>query len=272
MPLPSLVAPDNFFHPASSRSRWAGANQAKGLHNKLAYNGRMTELLFRNEPYRKTATATVTEITDAGVILDQTICYPLGGGQPGDQGTLVTVDGLVSNIEDTRHGGGGKVLHILSDRTGIKVGKRVDVELDWARRYAHMRMHTGLHLLGAVIPFGVTGGNISATRSRLDFDMQETLDKEEVTKRLNRLIEGDHPVTSRWITQEELAAQPDLVRTMSVRPPANVARLRLLEIPGIDLQPCGGTHVARTAEIGRLAVAKVEKKGRHNRRVHIVFA
>ncbi|NNF51999.1 MAG: alanyl-tRNA editing protein [Gammaproteobacteria bacterium] len=230
-----------------------------------------TRLLFREDPYLRTCRATVSRLSEQGVTFDQTVFYPRGGGQPGDTGTIARSDESSLGILDTVHGGNGEVLHVISGAEGLCIGEEVELCLDWKRRYAHMRMHTALHLLGAVVPFGVTGGNISAARSRLDFDMQESLDKDQVTSLLNALVSADHPVISRWITQAELAARPELVRTMSVRPPQQVERLRLLEIPGVDLQPCGGTHVSRTSEIGCLKVSKVEKKGRRNRRVHITL-
>ena len=142
-------------------------------------------------------------------------------------------------------------------------------EIHWERRYRHMRMHTAMHLLGAVLPYGVTGGNISADKSRLDFDMEDTVDKIAVGDALARLVQENHPITSRWITDEELDAQPELVRTLSVKPPRGVGPVRLLEIAGVDLQPCGGTHLRSTGEVGQVRVGKVEKKGRHNRRVHL---
>lgn len=232
----------------------------------------MTAPLYQDEVYLKACRATVTAIQDDYVVLDRTVFYPLGGGQPGDRGTLHSGAGPVIPVTDTRHGEGGRIAHVIGDQASLlSVGDEVEARLDWARRHAHMRMHTCLHLLGAVVPHGVTGGNISATRSRLDFDMQDTLDKAELSARLNALIEADLPVLSRWITQEELSAQPELIRTLSVTPPKNVPRIRLLEIPGVDLQPCGGTHVARTGEIGRVTVSKIEKKGRHNRRIHVVL-
>ena len=163
-------------------------------------------------------------------------------------------------------------VHLTDGPPDLPQDTELTARIDWDRRYAHMRMHTALHLLGSLVPYGVTGGNISASKSRLDFDTGEPFDKEQLTTRLNELISENHPVQSRWITQQELAAQPDLVRTMSVQPPAEVPHIRLLEIPGIDLQPCGGTHVSRTGEVGAVRVSKIENKGKHNRRFNIVFA
>lgn len=243
-------------------------------HLKNAYNGGVntaaTELLFRDDPYSKTCVARVLKVSERALFFDRTIFYPLGGGQPGDQGQARRPDGTAINIVNTFANADGEICHAIEEQGPVlHDGDEVELVLDWERRHAHMRMHTGLHLLGAVVPFGVTGGNISATRSRLDFDMQDGLDKEPLTASLNALVTADHPVLSRWITQDELAAQPELVRTMSVRPPANVAKLRLLEIPGVDLQPCGGTHLRSTAEVGAVRIGKVEKKGRQNRRVNI---
>ena len=232
----------------------------------------MTEALFRADAYLKSCEATVITATPEGVVVDQSVFYPLGGGQPGDRGTLHRAGGQDIPIVDTRKGQDGQIVHVPEPGAALPApGDRVTLALDWERRYAHMRMHTCLHLLGAVLPYGVTGGSISAERSRLDFDMEDTVDKESVNRELNALIEADHPVATQWITDEELTAQPELIRTMSVKPPQGAGRVRLLEIPGVDLQPCGGTHVNHTGEIGPVKLGKVEKKGRHNRRVHVVF-
>ncbi len=232
----------------------------------------MTTELFRDDAYLKTCSAVVAGTGEHCVFVDQTVFYPLGGGQPGDTGALTLSDGAVATVVDTRKGEGDSIVHVLADDAPKPlVGDRVTATIDWDRRYAHMRMHTCLHLLGAVLPYGVTGGSIGAERSRLDFDMQETVDKDAVTAGINALVEADHPVKTRWITDEELDARPELIRTMSVKPPRGVGRIRLLDIPDVDLQPCGGTHVARTGEIGRVRVAKVEKKGKRNRRVAVVF-
>lgn len=232
----------------------------------------MTEKLFESDAYRRSCEATVVRAAAGGIVLDRTVFYPLGGGQPGDRGFLEAADGRRTDIVDTLKGDGGSILHVPAEGAVLPAeGECVSAAIDWELRYRHMRMHTCLHLVGAVVPHGVTGGNISAARSRLDFDMQETLDKDEVTAAVNALIAGDHEVRSRWISGEELRAQPELVRTMSVSPPMHAENIRLLEIPGIDLQPCGGTHVAGTGEIGPVRVSKIEKKGRHNRRVSVVL-
>jgi misacylated tRNA(Ala) deacylase len=229
----------------------------------------MTEELFRSDSYLKQCDATVAEVRESGVVLDQTIFYPLGGGQPGDTGML-RWDGGEAAVIDTRYGDGGAIVHLLEEGTTFPAaGTPVHCQLDWDRRYRHMRMHTAMHLLGAVLRYGVTGGNISAEKSRLDFDMEDTVDKEVVGEALARLVAEDHPVSCRWITEEELDAQPDLVRTMSVQPPRGKGSVRLLEIEGVDLQPCGGTHLRSTAEVGAVRIGKVEKKGKRNRRVNI---
>lgn len=232
----------------------------------------MTEPLYQSDPYLRDCEARVESVDGERIVLDRSVFYPRGGGQPGDAGTLHDREGGETTIVDTVHGDAGAIVLVAAAPVSLAPGDELRAEIDWNRRHAHMRMHTGLHLLGAVLPYGVTGGAITAERSRLDFDMQEPIDRESTEAALNALVAEDHPVETRWITQEELAAQPELVRTMSVRPPANVPRIRLLEIPGVDLQPCGGTHVRRTGEIGPLRILKVEKKGRRNRRVVIGFA
>ncbi|MCA3262038.1 MAG: alanyl-tRNA editing protein [Telmatospirillum sp.] len=233
----------------------------------------MTEELFREDAYLKTATAQVVAASSAGIVLDRTIFYPMGGGQPGDTGTLVRADGMRIVIADTRKGEGG-ILHVAADgQTLPETGEAVTLEIDWARRHRHMRMHTALHLLCAVVPAGVTGGQIGADRSRLDFDPGEVVfDKAAIEAGLNRLIAQDAVVAPRWVEESELDARPELVRTMSVQPPRGAGRVRLLEIEGVDLQPCGGTHVARTGEIGAVVVEKIESKGKRNRRVVLALA
>lgn len=227
-----------------------------------------TRELFREDSYLQSTTATVTRCRDGVVFLDQTIFYPLGGGQPGDTGSI-SWDGTSVKVADTRYVD-GDIGHILEEDAPVpETGTEVELELDWERRYRHMRMHTAMHLLGSILRFGVTGGNISTQKSRLDFDMEDTIDKEAVAAALAELVAGDHAVTCRWITEGELDANPDLVRTMSVQPPRGKGSIRLLDIEGVDLQPCGGTHVRSSAEVGAVRVGKVEKKGRHNRRVNI---
>lgn len=233
----------------------------------------MTTELFRQDSYLQNCGAVVTAAANANdslcIELDRTIFYPLGGGQPGDSG-IMKWDETSARVIDTRYGKDGAIQHVLEPGcTAPDVGQSVELQLDWERRYRHMRMHTAMHLLGAVLKYGVTGGNISTEKSRLDFDMEETVDKEAVGKRLQELVEADHAVSCRWISDEELDAQPELVRTMSVQPPRGKGEIRLLEIAGVDLQPCGGTHLRSTAEVGRVRIGKIEKKGKRNRRVNI---
>ena len=235
----------------------------------------MAELLFRDDAYLRSCEATVVGVDERGIRLDRTVFYPVGGGQPGDTGQLKRADGRAVAITDARKGDGlDDVLHVPAPGSALPtVGERVTVEIDWDRRYRLMRMHTCLHLLCAVVPGAVTGGQISDGKARLDFDVPgESLDKAAITEKLNALIAADHPATPRWITDAELAAQPDLVRTMSVKPPTGFGKVRLLDIAGVDLQPCGGTHIRHTAEIGRVEVTKIENKGRQNRRVNLAFA
>jgi misacylated tRNA(Ala) deacylase len=231
----------------------------------------MTEALFREDSYLRECQATVVEAGPGSIVLDRTVFYPMGGGQPGDTGTI-SWDGGSVKINDTRYGDAGAIRHLTdNDATIPDKGTAVTATLDWDRRYLHMRMHTALHLLGSLLQYGVTGGNISAAKSRLDFDMEDTVDKEQVTAGIQALVAADHTLSHRWITDEELDAQPDLVRTMSVQPPRGAGKVRLLEIEGVDLQPCGGTHLKSTGEVGQVRVGKVEKKGRRNRRVSIVL-
>ena len=228
-----------------------------------------TEELFRHDAYLRSCDATVTASGDGFVVTDRTIFYPLGGGQPGDTGHI-RWDGGTATVTDTRYGEGGAIQHILAPGGPVPApGTPVSLEIDWQRRFRHMRMHTAMHLLGSVLRYGVTGGNISEEKSRLDFDMEDSIDKEAVEAALRELVAADHAVSCRWISEEELDANPALVRTMSVQPPRGKGAIRLLEIAGIDLQPCGGTHVGSTREVGTIRIGKVEKKGRQNRRVNI---
>lgn len=235
----------------------------------------MAELLFRDDAYLRSCEATVVAVDERGIRLDRTVFYPTGGGQPGDIGVLKRADGTTVAIADARKGDGpDDVLHVPASGTVLPaIGEKVTAEIDWDRRHRLMRMHTCLHLLCAVVPGAVTGGQISDGKARLDFDVPgESLDKAVIAEKLNALISADHAVTPRWITDEELAAQPDLVRTMSVKPPTGFGKVRLLDIAGVDLQPCGGTHIRHTGEIGRVEVTKIENKGRQNRRVNLAFA
>lgn len=227
----------------------------------------MVEELFRQDAYLKEAGAAVTAVEDRGVRLDRSIFYPTGGGQPGDTGVL-RWDGGEAKVVDTLKADGGDVLLVLApDAARPAVGTPVQSALDWERRHLHMRMHTALHVMSAVIKGNVTGGQVGVDKSRLDFNLDgEVPTKEWVTEEVNKLIALDRPVTPQWVTDEELTARPELVKTMSVRPPMGAGRVRLLSIEGIDLQACGGTHVARTGEIGRVECIKIENKGKMNRR------
>jgi len=229
----------------------------------------LTEELFREDSYLKDCDARVVATDGAAVVLDRTVFYPLGGGQPGDTGVLSWSSGSAAII-DTRYGEDGGIRHILEDGAASPAsGEIVRVALNWDRRYRHMRMHTAMHLLGSVLQYGVTGGNISAEKSRLDFDMEDAVDKEAVGAALQALVANDYAISCRWISEAELDAQPELVRTMSVQPPRGKGSIRLLEIEGVDLQPCGGTHLNSTAEVGKVRIGKVENKGKHNRRINI---
>ena len=235
----------------------------------------VTQELFREDAYLRACDATVLSVTEDGVVLDRTVFYPEGGGQPGDSGYLELSDGTkvtVTSTQKTSFGDG--ILHVIeSGQSAVPVGASVTATIDWDRRYSHMRMHTCLHLLCSLIDGGVTGGSIGEAKSRLDFDLPDTgLDKEQITADLNRLVDEDHPVTSSWITDAEMAERTELVRTMSVKPPTGQGTVRLMEVTGVDLQPCGGTHVKSTGEIGAVRVGKIENKGKHNRRVNILFA
>jgi len=236
----------------------------------------MTELLFRDDPYTKDCEATVTAVNDRGGIeLDRTVFYPTGGGQPGDTGVLRLADGSEITVATTVKGEGpDAVIHVAAEGQDLPtVGTSVTAAIDWDVRHRLMRIHTCLHLLSSVVEYPVTGGQISDGKGRLDFDMPEmTVEKEAITARLNELNEQGHPVSVGWISDDELAAQPDLVKTMSVKPPMGQGRVRLIDVDGCDLQPCGGTHVANTSEIGEVRVRKIEKKGRQNRRISIEFS
>ena len=233
----------------------------------------MVEELFRQDAYLKQADATVTALEERGLRLDRSIFYPTGGGQPGDTGIL-RWDGGEARVVDAVKADGGDVLHVLApDSARPQVGTKIQAALDWDRRLLHMRMHTALHVMSAVIKGDVTGGQVGADKSRLDFNLLGDVPaKDWVTEEVNKLIALDRSVTPQWITDEELAARPELVKTMSVRPPMGAGRVRLLAIEGIDLQACGGTHVARTGEIGRVECIKIENKGKMNRRFIIALA
>ncbi|GAB3264054.1 alanyl-tRNA editing protein [Chitinimonas naiadis] len=235
----------------------------------------MTELLFRDDAYLQQCEAMVTGVGEASIELDRTVCYPMGGGQPGDRATLLLADGRQLSILDTRKGDGpDQVLHLVEAGNALPaVGERVTLQLDWARRYAHMRYHTALHLLCAVVAAPVTGGQVSDDKARLDFAVEmEALDKDRIEAGINALVLAGHAVSACWVSDAVLDANPGLVKTMSVVPPRGSGSVRLIEVAGTDLQPCGGTHVRNTAEIGPLVVQKIRSEGKQNKRVIIAFA
>ena len=229
----------------------------------------MTELLFRDDPYLQACEARVVSVREGAVELDRTVFYPAGGGQPGDTGRIGPW-----RVLDTRKGDApDRVLHVLEPGAALQPGARVAIAIDWERRHRHMRLHTALHLLGAVVKAPVTGGRIAEDKAHLDFDIEmERLAKEAIEAGLRALVAGAHQTLGHWITDAELDARPDLVKTMSVAPPRGGDRVRLVEIPGVDLQACGGTHVRNTAEVGPLAVARIRSEGKRNKRVTLVFA
>ena len=235
----------------------------------------MTRMLFRDDPYLREASAVVMAHTEqGGIVVDASVFYPTGGGQPGDSGWLEWPGGSCT-VATTVKGEGEDIVLVPQEGESLPpVGATVIMRLDWDKRFGHMRVHTALHLMSVAIPFGVTGGSISADRGRLDFDMAEPpQDKEAIADAINEMITGDAAVSEDWITEAELDAQPDLVKTLTVRPPRGSGRIRLIRIgeadAPVDLQPCGGTHVARLGEIGRVRLGKTEKKGRMNRRVYL---
>jgi len=235
----------------------------------------MSELLFRDDAYLTSASARVVAVHERGIELDRTLFYPLGGGQAGDSGVLVRSSGERIAIADTRKGEAvDSVVHIPAAGAPIaQVGEEVRLEIDWQRRYALMRLHTALHVMSCVVVAPVTGGNISADKGRLDFDIDMSLlDAKAIEQGTNALIARAVPTQTVWITDAELDARPELVKTMSVKPPRGSGRVRLLRIPDIDLQPCGGTHVRNIGEIGAIRVLKIRSEGKHNKRVEIVLA
>ena len=240
----------------------------------------MTEQLYRAEAYLREAEAKVVAVTErGGIVLERTPFYASAGGQPGDRGVIRFGDGNACPIATTVYDADKTtIVHVAAEGASLPaVGDPVTIVLDWEQRLKHMRMHTALHLLCSLVRFPVTGGQIGAEEGRLDFDIEDAsaIDKDKLTSALNELIAADHPVTEVWITDAELEANPGLVRTMAVKPPVGSGKVRLVLIGdngAIDRQPCGGTHVRRTSEIGRVAVTKIEKKGKLNRRVRVAFA
>ncbi len=233
----------------------------------------MTETIFTEDAYAESCEAEVVAAGEKGVVLDRTVFYATSGGQPGDTGALRSAAGReVAVIDTVKDRETGDLLHVTEQ--GVEppaAGDKVRAVIDWGRRHRHMRMHTCLHLICAILDSEITGASVGSEKGRIDLNLAESPDKEALGGELNRLIGEDHPVTATWISDQELAGRPELVRTMSVKPPSGLGRVRLISIEGVDLQPCGGTHVGSTAEIGRVRIGKIENKGRRNRRINVLF-
>ena len=225
-------------------------------------------MLFIEDSYLKDFDATILNIDSNKIILDRTAFYAKSGGQPGDIGKII-LNGKEINIIDTVYDNKQNILHVCENSNDLKIDEKIKGKINWEIRYKHMRMHTALHLLCSLIPYDVTGGQISFEKSRLDFNADDKIEKEEIENKINQLVEDDHEISYQWITLEELDNQPDLVRTMSVKPPRTNNEIRLVKIGNVDLQPCGGTHVKRTKEIGNIKIGKTENKGKMNRRVNL---
>ena len=225
-------------------------------------------MLFIEDSYLKDFDATILNIDSNKIILDRTAFYAKSGGQPGDIGKII-LNGKEINIIDTVYDNKQNILHVCENSNDLKIDEKIKGKINWEIRYKHMRMHTALHLLCSIIPYDVTGGQISYEKSRLDFNADDKIEKEEIENKINQLVKDDHEISYQWITLEELDNQPDLVRTMSVKPPRTNNKIRLVKIGNVDLQPCGGTHVRRTKEIGSIRIGKIENKGKMNRRVNL---
>jgi misacylated tRNA(Ala) deacylase len=236
----------------------------------------VSAFVFREDPYARTLPVTVTAVTpEGGIVLDRTIFYATSGGQPGDTGHFERANGERIAIAGAIHPDGDKtaILHLpATDQPQPDVGEALTAVIDWERRHKLMRIHTGLHLLSVVLPYPITGASVSEDKGRVDFNLPDSPDPAEVERKLNALVEAGYPVSSEWITDAELEANPGLIKSMNVKPPMGQGRVRLVRIGDIDLQPCGGTHVANTREIGPLKLGKIEKKGAINRRVTVFFA
>lgn len=236
----------------------------------------MTEFVFREDSYARTLPATVTAVTpEGGIVLDRTIFYATSGGQPGDRGYLERGGGERIAITGTIHPDGDKtvIVHVpVADAPRPEVGEALTAVIDWERRHKLMRIHTALHLLTVILPYPITGASVGEDKGRVDFNLPEVPNAAEVEARLNALIDAGHPVSAEWITDKELEANPGLIKSMNVKPPMGQGKVRLVRIGDVDLQPCGGTHVANTREIGPLKLGKIEKKGAINRRVTVSFA
>jgi len=225
-------------------------------------------MLFIEDSYLKDFDATILNINSNKIILDRTAFYAKSGGQPGDIGKII-LNGKEINIIDTVYDNKQNILHVCENSNDLKIDEKIKGKINWEIRYKHMRMHTALHLLCSLIPYDVTGGQISYEKSRLDFNADDKIEKEEIENKINQLVKDDHEISYKWITLEELDNEPDLVRTMSVKPPRTNNKIRLVKIGSIDLQPCGGTHVKKTKEIGNIRIGKIENKGKMNRRVNL---
>ena len=225
-------------------------------------------MLFIEDSYLKDFDATILNINSNKIILDRTAFYAKSGGQPGDIGKII-LNGKEINIIDTVYDNKQNILHVCENSNDLKIDEKIKGKINWEIRYKHMRMHTALHLLCSLIPYDVTGGQISYEKSRLDFNADDKIEKEEIENNINQLVKDDHEISYQWITLEELDNEPDLVRTMSVKPPRTNNKIRLVKIGSIDLQPCGGTHVKKTKEIGNIRIGKIENKGKMNRRVNL---
>jgi len=225
-------------------------------------------MLFIENSYLKNFETKIKKIENNNVILEQTAFYAKSGGQPGDIGKIIFNENEF-NIVDTIYDLEKNIIHVCENTDGLKIGEIINGKIDWNIRYKHMRMHSALHLLCSLIPYDVTGGQISFEKSRLDFNAENKIEKEEIEIKINQLVQENHEISFLWITNEELDKQPDLVRTMSVKPPRSNNKIRLVKIGSIDLQPCGGTHVKSTKEIGEIKIGKIENKGKLNRRVNL---
>ena len=225
-------------------------------------------MLFIDDSYLIDFGATILNIDSNNIILDRTAFYAKSGGQPGDVGKIM-LGGKYINIIDTIYDDKKNIIHVCENSIDLKVNEKIIGKINWDIRYKHMRMHSALHLLCSLIPYDVTGGQISFEKSRLDFNAVDKIEKEEIENKINQLVNDDHKISYQWITKEELNKQPDLVRTMSVKPPRTNNEIRLVKIGNVDLQPCGGTHVKSTKEIGKIKIGKIENKGKMNRRVNL---
>lgn len=236
-----------------------------------------TDCLFREDSYLKDCEATVVAITEqGGIVLDRTVFYATSGGQPGDTGTLILADGTRLPISTAIYTDAQKteIAHVPADSAAlpVRVGDVLRAEVDWEPRYGRMKIHTALHLLSVVLPYPITGASVGNTDGRADFNIPDAgHDKEAIAAKIAEMIATNAPVSSRWISDAELEANPGLIKSMSVKPPIGTGRVRLIEIEGLDLQPCGGTHVRRVGEIGSVSVTGIEKKGKQNRRVRIAL-